>query len=135
MGPAGLRVGSRLVRTIVHLERAHFTEGVRRVLSKETSDRVQPGLRAAGPGVYIIYDCRGAPFYVGRSRVDIHHRLWCHATKNGSRKVRDALNRNDRLTFEWQEMLSPEQAEAQLISALGVMAAGNLRQETDPADW
>jgi hypothetical protein len=67
--------------------------------------------------------------------VDIHHRLCCHAGKTGSKKVRDALNRGDGLTFEWQELLSPEQAEAQLISALGAMKAGNLRRETDPADW
>lgn len=88
-----------------------------------------------GPGVYIIYDGRGRPFYVGRSKVSIHNRLRCHAGRTGSRKVRDALIRGDNLTFEWQEMLSPEQAEAQLITTLGVFTAGNLRRETDPADW
>ncbi|MEJ7609180.1 MAG: GIY-YIG nuclease family protein [Bryobacteraceae bacterium] len=72
-----------------------------------------------GPGVYIIYDGHGKPFYVGRSRVSIHDRLRCHAGRTGSKKVRDALNRGEKLTFEWQEMLSPEQAEAQLIKALG----------------
>ena len=87
------------------------------------------------PGVYIIYAGHGAPFYVGRSRVSIHDRLRCHTTKAGSKKVRDALNRGEMLTFEWEEMLSPEQAEAQLIAALGVVTVGNLRRETDPADW
>ena len=87
------------------------------------------------PGVFIIYDGHGRPFYVGSSRVNIHARLRCHAGRTGSWKVRDALNRGEKLTFEWQETLSPEQAEAQLIAALGVIAAGNLRRETDPADW
>ena len=87
------------------------------------------------PGVYIIYDGRGKPFYVGRSRVSIRDRLRCHAGRIGSRKVRDALNRGEKLTFEWEEMLSPEQAEAQLIAALGLVNLGNLRRETDPADW
>jgi hypothetical protein len=85
--------------------------------------------------VYIIYDSNGTPFYVGRSRVSIHDRLRCHAGRTGSKKVRDALNRGEKLTFEWEEMLSPEQAEAQLIFTLGALAAGNLRRETDPADW
>jgi excinuclease UvrABC nuclease subunit len=88
-----------------------------------------------GPGVYIIYNRDGEPFYVGRSRVSIHDRLRCHAARTGSQKVREALNRGEMLTFEWEEMLSPEQAEAQLINALGVIAAGNLRREADPADW
>ena len=87
------------------------------------------------PGVYIIYDGRGRPFYVGRSRVSIFYRLRCHASGSGSRKVRDALKRREKLTFEWEEMDSPEQAEAQLIAELGTLAAGNLRRETDPADW
>jgi excinuclease UvrABC nuclease subunit len=88
-----------------------------------------------GPGVYIIYKADGTPFYVGRSIVSIHHRLSCHANRMGSRKVREALARGEKLTFEWEEMWSPHQAEAQLIDALGTRLAGNLRRETDPADW
>lgn len=85
-------------------------------------------------GVYIIY-ADGSPFYVGRSIVNIHDRLYRHATGRGSQKVREALNRGDALTFEWEELLSPHQAEAQLIAALGTAVCGNLRRETDPADW
>ena len=88
-----------------------------------------------GPGVYIIYRANGSPFYVGRSIVNIHDRLRCHATLAGSRKVREALGRGEILSFEWEEMASPHQAEAQLIAALGTRTAGNLRRETDPADW
>ena len=98
---------------------------------------IQPNVTAVphGPGVYIIYDGHGRPFYVGRSRVSIHDRLRCHAGRTGSKKVCDALRCGEKLTFEWAEMLSPEQAESQLIDALGVVTAGNLRRETDPADW
>lgn len=87
------------------------------------------------PGVYIIYDCHGRRFYVGRSRVSIHDRLGCHAGGRGNKRIRDALNDCEKLTFEWEEMPSPEQAEAQLIESLGVITATNLRRETDPADW
>jgi len=88
-----------------------------------------------GPGVYIIYRADGTPFYVGRSIISIHDRLCCHANRTGSRKVREALIRGEMLSFEWEEMLSPYQAEAQLIARLGTKPAGNLRRETDPADW
>lgn len=87
-----------------------------------------------GPGVYIIYRA-GQPFYVGRSLVNIRERLWRHATKQGSKKVREALSRGETLTFEWEELLSPHQAESQLITQLGTRVCGNLRRETDPADW
>jgi excinuclease UvrABC nuclease subunit len=87
------------------------------------------------PGVYIIYSAHGRPFYIGRSRINIRRRLLCHATGCGSRKIRRARERGEALSFEWKEMLSPEQAEAQLIKALGTFAYGNLRRETDPADW
>ena len=87
-------------------------------------------------GVYIIYR-NGTPFYIGRSIVSIRDRLLCHANRRGSQRVTEALNRGDRLTFEWEEMGSPHQAEAQLIRGLGTYAKlyGNLRKETDPADW
>jgi excinuclease UvrABC nuclease subunit len=87
------------------------------------------------PGVYIIYAADRTPFYVGRSLVSIYDRLYCHATRRGSKKVREALNQGEILSFEWQELSSPHQAEAQLIAALGTVTAGNLRRETDPADW
>jgi len=87
------------------------------------------------PGVYIIYRADGSPFYVGRSSVSVRDRLCCHATRSGSRKVREALDRGEMLSFEWEEMSSPHQAEAQLIAALGTRTAGNLTRETDPADW
>jgi excinuclease UvrABC nuclease subunit len=87
------------------------------------------------PGVYIVYGQDGAPFYVGRSRSSIHDRLVAHAQRRGSKKIREAIGRGERLQFEWEEMISAEQAEAQLIARLGVRAAGNLRRESDPADW
>lgn len=88
-----------------------------------------------GPGVYIIYTSHGIAFYIGRSLVSIHDRLLAHAGKRGSRKVRLALERGERLQFEWEELGSPYQAEAQLIAQLDTVRFGNLRGETDPADW
>jgi predicted GIY-YIG superfamily endonuclease len=87
------------------------------------------------PGVYIIRLRGGIPFYVGRSRQDIHERLWRHVMGTGSRKVMEALSRHTPLEFEYQEMISVEQAEAILIRELGTSRLGNLRRETDPADW
>jgi len=87
-----------------------------------------------GPGIYIIY-ADGEPFYIGRSTRDIHERLWKHFTRTGSRKVAEAVSQGIALEFEYQEMLSVEQAEAQLIHAFGTYKFGNLRRETDPVDW
>ena len=87
------------------------------------------------PGVYIIRLRDGTPFYIGRSRRDIHERLWRHVTGTGSRRVMEALSRHEPLEFEYQEMISVEQAEAMLIRELGTIRLGNLRRETDPADW
>ena len=39
------------------------------------------------------------------------------------------------LEFSWICSDSMEQAEAQLITALGTSTEGNLRKEADPADW
>ena len=86
-------------------------------------------------GVYIICKKDKTPFYVGRSRTNIFDRLWAHVNKRGSRKIREALEQGIPLEFEYQEMISVEQAEAILIKELGVLTAGNLRRETDPADW
>ena len=86
------------------------------------------------PGVYIVYLADGTPSYVGRSIIDIRRRLIAHVHGRGSVKIRERLARGERLLFEWEELLSPHQAEAQLQKHLGV-CAGNLRQETDPADW
>jgi len=88
-----------------------------------------------GSGVYIVYKRNGTPFYVGRSAVNIHNRLVAHAQQRGSRKIREALAQGEQLDFEWEELDSPHQAEAELIKRLDVMTAGNLRRETDPADW
>lgn len=87
------------------------------------------------PGVYIIYLRNGPPFYVGRSRVNIRARLRRHVTRTGSRKITEALLKGTRLDFEFQDMASVEQAEAILIRGLGTITLGNLRRETDPADW
>jgi len=88
-----------------------------------------------GSGVYIVYKKNGTPFYVGRSTMSIHNRLLAHAQRRGSKKSSEALARGEQLDFEWQELGSPQQAEAELIKHLGVMTAGNLRRETDPVDW
>jgi len=88
-----------------------------------------------GPGVYLVYTPAGQPFYVGRSTVNIRNRLVAHVQSRGSVKIAQALGRREQLTFEWEELGSPEQAESQLITRLGVRTAGNLRSETDPADW
>lgn len=88
-----------------------------------------------GSGVYIVYKKNGVPFYVGRSIVDIHNRLVAHTQRRGSRKIREALEQGEQLDFEWEELGSPHQAEAELIKQLGMLTAGNLRRETDPADW
>ena len=89
------------------------------------------------PGVYIIYDKESRrPVYVGRSRVDIRQRLLCHFRHRGSRKIAEALSRGTEFTFEYQPMMSVEQAEALLICELGNRNESfNLRRETDPADW
>ena len=47
-------------------------------------------------------------------------------------EVMEALSRRTPLDFEYQEMISVEQAEAILIRELGTI---HLRRETDPADW
>jgi predicted GIY-YIG superfamily endonuclease len=93
------------------------------------------GLVPHAAGIYIIYKRDGTPYYVGRSRVDIFGRLWKHVNKMGSKRIREALERGIRLDFEYQEMISPEQAEAILVKELGVLRFGNLRRESDPADW
>jgi len=88
------------------------------------------------PGIYIIYlKYPRRPVYVGRSRCDIHRRLQCHVTINGNRKIAEALSQHIPLEFEYQCMISVEQAEAQLIDALESNAFFNLRREIDPADW
>jgi len=85
-------------------------------------------------GVYVI-ERNGSPYYVGRSRSSIYDRLRRHLSGNGSRKVAEILNSGATLTVDYLCLDSVEQAEAQLISYLGTYAAGNLRRETDPADW
>lgn len=89
---------------------------------------------AQGAGVYIIYE-NGHPVYVGRSRVDIRRRLIAHVERRGNRQLAQALGQGIAMTFEYQHMTSVEQAEAQLIMALGTMQYHNKRREVDPADW
>jgi len=85
------------------------------------------------PGVYIVYDLAG-PIYVGRSRRDIHERLWRHLHGQGNRNLAMAMRLRADLTFEYEWLASPEQTEAQLIRYLGVEKFANLRREADPAD-
>ncbi len=85
------------------------------------------------PGVYIIYNNKGEPFYIGRSRISVHARLRRHLHGLGNRKIAAALQQG--LTFEFEIMVSVEQAEAVLIREMGSYRYGNLRRETDPADW
>jgi excinuclease UvrABC nuclease subunit len=87
------------------------------------------------PGVYVVYQSQQGspkPFYVGRSRVSMYQRLLHHLRGTGSRKIA-AVNKAN-LVFEYQSMISVEQAEAILIRHLGTREYGNLRKETDPAD-
>lgn len=88
-------------------------------------------------GVYVVYDLAG-PIYVGRSRVSIRDRLMAHVTGRGNRNLTLArhVGAAGSLTFSFLSgIVSVEQAEAQLIQALGVTQFANLRKETDPADW
>jgi len=86
-------------------------------------------------GVYVIHDLAG-PIYVGRSRVNIQTRLRHHLRGTGNRVIAQALRvrASPSLRFEYQTMISVEQAEAQLIEALGSSNYANLRREVDPAD-
>ena len=85
-------------------------------------------------GIYIIKR-NGDPYYVGRSRRNIYERLQRHVSGSGSSKVAGLLKGSDRLTVEYECLTSVEQMEAQLIADLGTTRFGNLRRETDPADW
>jgi len=87
-------------------------------------------------GIYLIYlDKSQKPFYIGRSRVDIRHRLLCHLHGTGSKRIREQLALNTPMKFEWEEMISVEQAEAVLIKEFFSDTLGNKRRETDPADY
>ena len=83
-------------------------------------------------GIYIVYK-NGNAFYVGRSRVNIQRRLKSHLKGTGSRKIATELRTS--LQFEYCNLASFEQAEAIVIRELGTRSIGNLRFETDPADW
>jgi hypothetical protein len=103
-------------------------------MARRRFDAINVNLVPRAPGVYIIYRT-GTPVYIGRSGVDIHRRLQAHLTGRGNRGIAHAMRRGTSLEFEWQELGSPEQAEAILIRELGVTAYFNMRRETDPADW
>ena len=79
-------------------------------------------------GVYVIYES-GTPVYVGRSRTSIRERLVAH--RHGRRNWFLRLV-GPTASFEYSEMMSPEQAEAQLIRELKAKTYGNYRFETDP---
>ena len=86
------------------------------------------------PGVYVIY--RGSqPFYVGRSRNSIADRLKRHLNGSGSRKVAEAVASGATMSVSYECGDSPEQMEAILIKEFGTNGLGNLRRESDPADW
>ncbi|MGH9433484.1 MAG: hypothetical protein ACRD3T_18290, partial [Terriglobia bacterium] len=87
------------------------------------------------PGVYVVYQMplgKTKSFYVGRSRESMYDRLLHHLRGTGSRKIATANKAG--LVFEYQSMISVEQAEAILIRELNTRGFGNLRNETDPAD-
>jgi excinuclease UvrABC nuclease subunit len=86
-------------------------------------------------GVYIIYTLDGQPVYVGRSWRNIRTRLLRHLHRRGNCNIALAIKHGIPLEFEWECMISVEQAEAILIKELGTCNFFNLRQETDPADW
>jgi len=102
---------------------------------KRNFDAVAVNAVPRGCGVYIIYKNGGEAFYAGRSTVNIHDRLQRHVSGHGSRKIREALQRGERFEFVFKELGSPHQAESVLITELGTREFGNLRKETDPADW
>lgn len=79
-------------------------------------------------GVYIIYQGE-TPVYVGRSRVNIRQRLEAHRQGKGNWFLRLV---GPTAAFEYSEMMSCEQAEAQLIRELKTKTYGNYRFETDP---
>ena len=86
------------------------------------------------PGVYIIYDMDSTPVYVGRSRSNVRARLLNHRRRRGNKVIRKALWWHTPFLFEWECMISVEQAEAILIRKLGTRTYCNLRYENDPAD-
>ena len=53
-------------------------------------------------GVYIVFDLAG-PIYVGRSRIDIHHRLQSHFNGTGNRNLALAkrIGAGSSLTFTY----------------------------------
>src|SRR5450755_4288048 len=72
------------------------------------------GMVPKGAGVYIIYEGE-TPVYVGRSRVNIRQRLEVHRHGRGNWFLRLV---GPTASFEYSEMMSCEQAEAQLIREL-----------------
>ena len=83
------------------------------------------------PGVYIIYD-RDIPVYVGRSAVSIRERLHAHKEGRGNWFLR-LIGPSPTVSFEYETMLSGEQAESKLIRLLRTKRYANYRLETDPA--
>ncbi len=105
-----------------------------RKLAKFSLEEIRKVPREAG--IYLVYlDKSRKPFYIGRSRCDIRRRLLCHLKGTGSKRIREQLSRNISLKFEWEEMISVEQAEAELIKEFFSETMGNKRKETDPAEY
>src|SRR5690242_6245463 len=91
-------------------------------------------------GAYVIHQFT-RPLYVGRSR-DIKNRLRDHLALRGNRYVALAVRNGDFLTFTYLEASSEQQAEKELIAALGgpvlpglgPSTLANLVSGSDPAD-
>jgi len=83
-------------------------------------------------GIYIIHH-NNKPYYIGCSAT-LGSRLRTHLRKRGSRKVKEGIEAGWQFTFTYAEILSYQQAEAIFQDAIGEVALGNMRRETDPAD-
>lgn len=82
------------------------------------------------PGVYVIYEI-GTPVYVGRSQNSIRKRLLAHRHGRGNWFLK-LIGPTPAASFEYCWMMSPEQAETELIRGLKTKIYGNYRFETDP---
>jgi hypothetical protein len=104
--------------------------GDRKSLTDNTIGHIPTGTG----GVYIIFRM-GRPYYIGRSQDNVKGRLRCHLHCRGNRNVGESIRKGEDLTFAYEEVMSFEQLEANLIQVYGESGKlGNLRFESDPAD-